>query len=316
MLSDAKPFEPQLWQRSSWQQPATADTLTNSGGVNVNISQATIAGTGFTMSGLNPSTGPYARTALHLHRHLYTALPRKLHRKRFDRIERVQPEPVHTAERHGDARTAGTVDRISHNIPFGNVIVGTNAQQNGTLSATGQSVIVSSQNVTGSAFAVTGLSFPVTIPAGQHVQFTVTFTPHGNWRGIRQCVICQQRFEFADTRDLHRHRHPSPAAQRESFLDREHVAERHWLQHLSRREVGWTLLENQFGSGRKHALHRHYRRGRNNLLLRNDRGEFEQRGKRVFQSDNRSDSWAVVRYSARKSPTCRMVGAMLPPFPA
>ena len=65
------------------------------------------------------------------------------------------------------------------NIPFGDVVVGTNAQQNGTLSASGASVTVSSDTVTGSAFAVTGLSFPVTIPAGQHVQFTVTFTPQG-----------------------------------------------------------------------------------------------------------------------------------------
>ena len=40
-------------------------------------------------------------------------------------------------------------------------------------------MIVSSDNVTGSASAVTGLSFPVTIPAGQHAQFTVTFTPSG-----------------------------------------------------------------------------------------------------------------------------------------
>jgi Abnormal spindle-like microcephaly-assoc'd, ASPM-SPD-2-Hydin len=64
-------------------------------------------------------------------------------------------------------------------MAFGNVVVGSDGQQNGTLSATGQTVIVSSDNVSGSAFAVTGLSFPVTIAAGQHAQFTVTFTPSG-----------------------------------------------------------------------------------------------------------------------------------------
>jgi hypothetical protein len=57
------------------------------------------------------------------------------------------------------------------------VVVGTNSQQTGTLTASGESVTVTSDTLNGSAFAVSGISFPVTIPAGQHVQFTVTFTP-------------------------------------------------------------------------------------------------------------------------------------------
>jgi len=64
-------------------------------------------------------------------------------------------------------------------MDFGNVAVGTNSQQNGTLSASGENVTVASGNVTGSAFVLSGVSFPVVIPAGQHVQFTVTFTPAG-----------------------------------------------------------------------------------------------------------------------------------------
>jgi hypothetical protein len=63
-------------------------------------------------------------------------------------------------------------------MAFGNVIVGTNAQLQGTLTASGASVTVSSDTLTGAAFALSGLaSLPIVIPAGQNVQYTVTFTP-------------------------------------------------------------------------------------------------------------------------------------------
>jgi hypothetical protein len=155
------------------------ETLTNSGGVNVNISQATVSGIGFTMSGLNPpvvltpgahytftvtftppSTGSYSGTVAIV-------------------SNASNPNLSIPLSGSGTPVPLGQLSVSPVNIPFGDVVVGTNAQQNGTLSATGASVTVSSDTVTGSAFAVTGLSFPVTIPAGQHVQFTVTFTPQG-----------------------------------------------------------------------------------------------------------------------------------------
>ena len=37
--------------------------------------------------------------------------------------------------------------------------------------------VTTSANLSSSEFTLSGLSFPVTIPAGNHVQFTVTFTP-------------------------------------------------------------------------------------------------------------------------------------------
>jgi hypothetical protein len=71
----------------------------------------------------------------------------------------------------------GTLTVAPTGMAFGNVIVGTNAQLTGTLTASGESVTVSSDILNGPAFAVSGISFPVTIPAGQQAQFTVTFTP-------------------------------------------------------------------------------------------------------------------------------------------
>src|SRR5580700_8238049 len=155
-----------------------SESVTNAGEANISISQATVAGTGFSMT-------PWAPVVLTPGQH-YTFT--------------VTFAPPSTGNFSGNVAIVSNASNPNLSIPlsgtgtpvpqgqlsvspttlaFGNVIVGTNGQQNGTLSATGQTVIVSSDNVVGSAFAVTGLSFPVTIPAGQHVQFTVTFTPSG-----------------------------------------------------------------------------------------------------------------------------------------
>jgi hypothetical protein len=80
----------------------------------------------------------------------------------------------------GTAIPPGQLAVSPTSINFGNVTVGQNAQQNGTLTASGNSVTVSSYNLVGAPFAISGLSLPVTIAAGQHVQFTMTFTPTGN----------------------------------------------------------------------------------------------------------------------------------------
>src|SRR5208282_6807383 len=63
-------------------------------------------------------------------------------------------------------------------INVGSVTVGTSGTQTGTLTATGGSITVSSVSVGGSEFAVSGM--PVTIPAGQSANFTVTFTPQSS----------------------------------------------------------------------------------------------------------------------------------------
>jgi len=74
-------------------------------------------------------------------------------------------------------QVAGQLNLSPTTISVGSVTVGTSGTQTGMLSAIGTGVTVSSVSVGSSEFAVTGLSFPVTIPAGQSVNFTVTFTP-------------------------------------------------------------------------------------------------------------------------------------------
>ena len=68
---------------------------------------------------------------------------------------------------------------------FANIKVGNSQSQSGTLTAASSNVTVSTANWNGSGFSLSGITFPVTIPAGQNVPFTVTFAPQaaGNASG-------------------------------------------------------------------------------------------------------------------------------------
>ena len=60
---------------------------------------------------------------------------------------------------------------------FGSVLVGGSKALPGTLTATNASVTVSSAAWSGQGYSVSGISFPIVLPAGQGISFTVTFAP-------------------------------------------------------------------------------------------------------------------------------------------
>jgi hypothetical protein len=62
-------------------------------------------------------------------------------------------------------------------LNFGNVTVGNSSSLSGTLSASNADVTVSSAAWSGSGYSVSGVTFPMSVPAGQSAQYTVTFTP-------------------------------------------------------------------------------------------------------------------------------------------
>jgi hypothetical protein len=155
-----------------------SETLTNSGGVNVTISNAAAAGTGFSMSGLNP---PLVITPGAHYTFTVTFTPPSSGNDAGSVSivsDASNPNLSIPTTGTGTPAALGQLAVTPTNIDFGNVAVGTNSQQTGTLTASGANVTVSSAPVTGSAFGLSGFSsFPVVIPAGQHVQFTVTFSP-------------------------------------------------------------------------------------------------------------------------------------------
>jgi centrosomal CEP192-like protein len=156
-----------------------SETVTNSGGVNVTISQATIAGTGFSMGSWAPLT------LMPGQHYIFTVTftpPSPGNDSGSVSIVSNASNPNLSIPLSGTGTPVpqGQLAVTPTNLAFGNVVVGTDAPLTGTLSASGASVTVTSDALNGSAFALSGLpSYPITIPAGQHVQFTITFTPAG-----------------------------------------------------------------------------------------------------------------------------------------
>jgi len=72
---------------------------------------------------------------------------------------------------------AGQLGVSPSTMNFGNVAVGSNATQTGTLTAGSSDITVTSADWNGSGYTLSGITFPVTVPATQSVQFKVKFAP-------------------------------------------------------------------------------------------------------------------------------------------
>ena len=77
------------------------------------------------------------------------------------------------------ANPQGTLAASPASLNFGNVAVGSSSSLSGTLTATSSDVVVSSAAWNGQGFSLSGITFPVTIPAGKTLNYTVTFAPSG-----------------------------------------------------------------------------------------------------------------------------------------
>jgi Abnormal spindle-like microcephaly-assoc'd, ASPM-SPD-2-Hydin len=73
--------------------------------------------------------------------------------------------------------TTGQLSVSPSTMSFGNVSVGSNASQTATLTAGIADVAVASAAWNGDGYSVSGITFPVTVPSGQSVKYTVTFAP-------------------------------------------------------------------------------------------------------------------------------------------
>jgi hypothetical protein len=80
----------------------------------------------------------------------------------------------------GAAGATGSLSVTPGALNFGQVAVGSKMNKNGTLSASGASVVVSAATVSSSEYSLTGLSLPVTVAAGKSVSFTATFAPQSS----------------------------------------------------------------------------------------------------------------------------------------
>lgn len=155
-----------------------SETLTNTGGTAVTISQANLTGAMFSIGGL---TLPLTLTPNQSVTFTATFTPTSAGAASgsLSVVSTASNSPL-TIALSGTGTSAGTLAVSPTTLSFGNVVVGTSSALNGSLTASGAAVTVQPTSPTNSEFVLSGISLPVTIPAGQSATFTVTFTPQSS----------------------------------------------------------------------------------------------------------------------------------------
>jgi hypothetical protein len=153
-------------------------TLRNSASQgSIQISQITTSGTGFSTSGitlpLNLAAGQSATLTVR-----FTPPATGTDTGNIAVVsDAANPNVSVPLSGTGATSSAGQLAVSPTTLSFGTVNVGSSKNMTGTLSASSNSVTVSSASWNGTGFSVSGITFPVSIPAGQSASFTVTFAP-------------------------------------------------------------------------------------------------------------------------------------------
>jgi Abnormal spindle-like microcephaly-assoc'd, ASPM-SPD-2-Hydin len=153
-------------------------TITNRGMTPLIVSSATSTSTEF---GLNGMDLPLTLAAGESFTFSVTFMPQKNGRVEGS-ISIVSGAPAQSLaiQVAGTGTATGQLQVTPATIDFGDASAGSLGIQKGQLTASRGSVTVSSAIISGDNFQLRGLSFPVTIPAGHSVPFTVTFAPRGS----------------------------------------------------------------------------------------------------------------------------------------
>jgi hypothetical protein len=151
-------------------------TLTNSGGSNLTITQATVTGTGFTLSGLTvPLTVPAGQSTTFSVAFKPTAAGSA---SGMLTVSIDGSNSTLNIALSGTGVGAGTLTLNPGSFSFGNVQLGTNQSQTETLKNTGgTNLTVSQATVSAAGYSVTGLSLPMTLTPNQSTTFGVRFAP-------------------------------------------------------------------------------------------------------------------------------------------
>jgi len=151
------------------------ETVTNTGGSSVTISQVSVSGTGYSLTSITLPQTLTAGQSLTLSLSFAPKSPGATSGTLTLASNASNPNVSVALSATGTSPGQLAVSPAS--TSFGSVVVGSSQTQSGTLSASGSSVTVTSATSTSSEFLLSGLSFPLTIPAGQSVPFTIKFAP-------------------------------------------------------------------------------------------------------------------------------------------
>jgi hypothetical protein len=157
-------------------QSSQTVTLTNNTGSTVNISQASVSGSGFKLSGI---ATPLALNASTNTTFTITFAPTTTGTSSGNvTITSDAVNPSVSMAVSGTGVGPGALGANPTSLDFGTVQVGSNQRLSETVTNTGGSTLmISKVGISGTAFALSGISTPVTLAAGQSATFTVTFAP-------------------------------------------------------------------------------------------------------------------------------------------
>jgi len=153
-------------------------TLSNPGSANLTVSQATLNGAVFALSGLNlPLTiAPRQSSAFTV---MFTPTIASSAAATLSLVSNAPSSPTSVSLSGTGVAPVLTLSASPASLSFGNVTLGTSsAAQTVTLTNTGNAnVSVSQTNVSGAGFSVTGFTPPLTLAPGQSTTFGVIFDP-------------------------------------------------------------------------------------------------------------------------------------------
>lgn len=151
------------------------ETVTNSGGSSVTLSQATVTGSGFSLGSFTAPQTLAAGQSLTLS--VYFAPKSTGAASGALTLVSNASDANLNISLSATGTSPGKLTVSPGSISFGNVVVGNSKSLTGTLTASGSSVTVTSGTSSSSEFALNSAAFPLTIPAGQSMPFTIKFAP-------------------------------------------------------------------------------------------------------------------------------------------
>jgi hypothetical protein len=155
-----------------------SETLTNTSGSGVTISQANLTGAAFAVSGL---TVPLTLKANGSVTFTVTFTPGSAGAASggLSVVSNASNSALNIAL-SGTGTAAGQLSASPGSLSFGKVAVGSSSSLNGSLTASGTAITVTSASLNNNEFALSGISLPANIPVGQSASFTVTFSPQSS----------------------------------------------------------------------------------------------------------------------------------------
>jgi hypothetical protein len=153
-----------------------SETLTNSGGSSVNVSQVAATGSGFSVSGitlpLTLAAGQSTSFTIGFAPQTSGAVTGGVS------ITSDASNPSLAIALSGTGMAAGALTASPSAVSFGSVQTGNNQTASETLTNSGgSSVTITQASASGSGFSVSGITLPLTLVAGQSISFTIGFAP-------------------------------------------------------------------------------------------------------------------------------------------